>query len=254
MVDTLHIEDEYEIPKFVFLCAAHVEGNFDDANGILGLGPASTGYGGSNAFTSQTAAMFHKVFCYCLPRLEDSKGYVHFGDKARENCPFSGSYTPLLKDTSDPNFYYVNLIAITIGQKRVNIGTSSGVSSPRTILDSGTVITRLPSSVYSELRSEFKGLMSKYPPVPPLDNVLDTCYNLEGYGKPEIPTMVLHFKNLDLNLDETAVTWKANGTSQVCLAFAETDGLAIIGNHQHQKRNMLYNIPDQRVEIGPGNC
>ncbi|XP_039019092.1 aspartyl protease AED1-like [Hibiscus syriacus] len=153
MVDTLHIEDEYEIPKFVFLCADHVEGNFDDANGILGLGLGSTGYGGNYALTSQTAAMFHKVFCYCLPQLEDSNGYVYFGDKARENCPFSGSYTPLLRGTLDPSFYHVNLIAITIGQKRVDIGTASGVSSPRTILDSGTVITRLPSSVYSVLRS-----------------------------------------------------------------------------------------------------
>ncbi|KAK8513490.1 hypothetical protein V6N13_002227 [Hibiscus sabdariffa] len=260
VADTLRIEDgdEYEIPKFVFLCVYHEKGEFEDANGILGLGLSGTSHG-NYALTTQTAAMFHKVFCHCLPTSANSDGYVYFGEEAREKCPFSGSYTPLLSSPSghDPSFYYVNLISITIGQKRVNI--SSSVSSPRTILDSGTVITRLPSSVYSVLRSEFRGLMSEYPPVsttPSHDNVLDTCYNLKEYNNPVIPKMVLHFENLDLDLDQTAVTWTADDTSQVCFAFAESkeDGLTIIGNHQQQKRNILYNVPEQRVEIGHDNC
>ncbi|KAL4332003.1 hypothetical protein GQ457_07G037280 [Hibiscus cannabinus] len=259
LVDTLRIEDdvkvEYEIPEFVFLCALTDNGDFGKASGILGLGLGSSSYKfGSYSLVSQTATMFDKVFCHCLPTLENSKGYVYFGEKARENCPFSGSYTPLLRKPSagSTSFYYVNLTAITINQKRVPI--SSGVSSPGTILDSGTVITRLPSSVYSVLRSEFQGWMTDYPRAPP-DELLDTCYNLEGYANPEIPKMVLHFENLDVNLDQTAITWNAKGKSKVCWAFAANeDGLTIIGNHQQQKLNILYNIPDQRVEIGPGKC
>ncbi|KAE8731650.1 putative Eukaryotic aspartyl protease family protein [Hibiscus syriacus] len=248
VADTVSIEQEYEIPGFVFLCSDKQAGDFNKEDGILGLGLVSTSIEfGSFSLTS----IFDNVFCYCLPTSDNSMGYVYFGEKAQEKCPFSGSYTPLLTG-SDPTHYFVNLIAMTIGQSRMEI--SSDGSSPSAFIDSGTVITRLPSSVYSALRTQFKRLMWGYPSAR-LDNVLDTCYNLEGYEKPEIPTMVLHFENLDLNLEENAVTWKANGMSQVCLAFAETkDDVAIIGNHQQQNLNILYNIPDQRVEIGPGSC
>ncbi|KAE8732540.1 hypothetical protein F3Y22_tig00001825pilonHSYRG00031 [Hibiscus syriacus] len=144
-----------------------VEGDFDDANGILGLGLGSTGYGGSYALTSQTAIMFHK--------------------------------------------------------KRVDIGTGYCVSSLRTILDSGTVITRFPSSVYPALHLEFKGLMSKYPPVPPPypDNVLDTCYNLEGYDKSVIPTMEnknvlnFYFKSLPNSYDQLIINLTNNNVTSL---------------------------------------
>ncbi|KAE8732539.1 putative Eukaryotic aspartyl protease family protein [Hibiscus syriacus] len=249
VADTVSIEHEDEIPGFVFLCSDEQAGDFGKADGILGLGLGSASVDfGSYSLTS----MFDNVFCHCLPTSDKSMGYVYFGDKAHEKCPFSGSYTPLLTG-SDPSLYFVNLIAITIGQTRVEI--SSDGSSPRAIIDSGTVITRLPSSVYSALRTEFQRLMSGYPSALP-DHSLDTCYNLEGYNDPEIP-MVLHFENLDVSLDQAAVTSKGNGRSQVCLAFAEKeneDDLTIIGNHQQQNLNILYNIPDQRVEIGPGSC
>ncbi|KAK4853460.1 hypothetical protein QYF36_009634 [Acer negundo] len=66
--------------------------------------------------------------------------------------------------------------------------SSTGINIPsKTIMDSGTVITRLPSPVYSVLLFEFMKFMSKYPrakPRPEQDHkpLLDACYNLEGYG------------------------------------------------------------------------
>ncbi|KAK8641150.1 hypothetical protein V6N13_010578 [Hibiscus sabdariffa] len=253
VADTVSLEQDYEIPEFVFGCAEKESGDFGEADGILALAQGGTSIHGSFSLTSQTKDTFDNVFCHCLPRSDSTMGFVYFGEKAHENCPFSGSYTPLVTGY-DPNFYFVNLIAITIGQTRVEI--SSGGSSTEAVIDSGTVITRLPSSVYSALRSEFQGLMSKYPTALP-DETLDTCYNLERYDEPEIP-MVLHFDNLDLSLGPAAVTWKGSSQgSRVCLAFAEKeneDDHTIIGNHQQQNLNILYNIPEQRVEIGPGKC
>ncbi|XWS26136.1 hypothetical protein CRYUN_Cryun26dG0004900 [Craigia yunnanensis] len=102
-------------------------------------------------------------------------------------------------------------MAITVGQKRLEI--SSAASSPSTIIDSGTVITRPPWSVYSALRSEFKESMSEYPLAPPHE-VLDKCYNVQDYDNLAIPNMVLHFENLDVNLDRTAVTQKRKDLSK----------------------------------------
>ncbi|XVE97299.1 hypothetical protein REPUB_Repub03eG0007800 [Reevesia pubescens] len=262
VLDTLLIEPSDVIPNFVFLCAENHSQDFGDAAGILGLGLGSTSTAdqdyGNYSLISQTSTKFGNIFCHCLPTAESSTGYLYFGKEALEKCQNSGTYTPLLSNPNNPSLYYVNLVAITIGQKRLEISSavssSSSSSSPSTIIDSGTVITRLPSSVYSALSSEFKELMLEYP-LAPNDNILHTCYNLTG--NETIPNMVLHFENLDVNLDQTAVTWKGEVPSQVCLAFAgnhNEDDLTIIGNHQLQKLNVLYNIQDQRVQIGPGNC
>ncbi|PPD80531.1 hypothetical protein GOBAR_DD22540 [Gossypium barbadense] len=230
VLDTVSIGQDYQIPEFIFLCAVPDKetGDFGEADGNWDTRPSNS-------------------------------GYVYFGEKAREQCPFSGTYTRLLRNpASGANYYFVNLIAITLGQKKVEV-PSGILSSPGTIIDSGTVITHLPSSVYSELSQEFDRLMSEFPPANPSDDgVLKACYNLVDQDNLAIPEMVLHFENLDVNLDQTAVTWKGNDDmSQVCFAFAakENEGdVTIIGNHQQQKLNMLFNIPDQRLEVGPGKC
>ncbi|KAB2027880.1 hypothetical protein ES319_D05G063300v1 [Gossypium barbadense] len=261
VLDTVSIGQDYQIPEFIFLCAVPDKetGDFGEADGILGLGLASSrDEFATYSLATQTANLFGRVFCHCLPSSSNS-GYVYFGEKAREQCPFSGTYTRLLRNpASGANYYFVNLIAITLGQKKVEV-PSGILSSPGTIIDSGTVITHLPSSVYSELSQEFDRLMSEFPPANPSDDgVLKACYNLVDQDNLAIPEMVLHFENLDVNLDQTAVTWKGNDDmSQVCFAFAakENEGdVTIIGNHQQQKLNMLFNIPDQRLEVGPGKC
>ncbi|KAL1097890.1 hypothetical protein V6Z11_D05G066400 [Gossypium hirsutum] len=214
VLDTVSIGQDYQIPEFIFLCAVPDKetGDFGEADGILGLGLASSrDEFATYSLATQTANLFGRVFCHCLPSSSNS-GYVYFGEKAREQCPFSGTYTRLLRNpASGANYYFVNLIAITLGQKKVEV----------------------PS-------------------------VLKACYNLVDQDNLAIPEMVLHFENLDVNLDQTAVTWKGNDDmSQVCFAFAakENEGdVTIIGNHQQQKLNMLFNIPDQRLEVGPGKC
>ncbi|XP_022751816.1 aspartyl protease family protein At5g10770-like [Durio zibethinus] len=263
VVDKIIIQPSDVIPNFVFLRASKDSEGFGEAAGILGLGQGSNSIDdryGNYSLISQTATTFEKVFCHCLPTKENSTGYLYFGKEALEKCQNSGSYTPLLSNPSDPSPYYVNLIGITIGQKRLKISSAvsstSSSSSPSTIIDTGTVITRLPRSVYSALRSEFEKWMSDYPRAR-RDKILDTCYDLRHYDNVAMPNMVLHFENLDVNLDQTAVTWKGKDRSQVCLAFAgnrNENDLTIIGNHQQQKLNIFYNVQDRRIKIGPGNC
>ncbi|GLU01209.1 hypothetical protein SLE2022_185280 [Rubroshorea leprosula] len=152
----------------------------------------------------------------------------------------------------------VNFVGISIGNKTFNIFATTS-SSQGTMIDSGTIITRLPTPVYAQFRSIFKNLMVEYLPVTPSNDetILDTCYELKGYkySTVKIP-VVLHFENLDAHLDRSQVLWQEN-SSVYCLVFAgnkDDDNMVIIGDHQLQKLNVLYDIQRSKVGIGAGNC
>ncbi|TXG62307.1 hypothetical protein EZV62_013670 [Acer yangbiense] len=249
---TLKLSDMYSdaFSNFYFGCGLQISPGFGSADGLLGVGQS-----GNLSIISQTDQMYAKVFCYCLPESDSSAGFLLFGFDAQRTCK-TKTTTPLSRDLNRPAYYFVNLIGITIGDQRLGI-------SSKTIMDSGTVITRLPSPVYSALRSEFMKFMSKYPRAKPTtqqqDQLLDTCYDLEGYGNVTLPNMVLQFPKFQVNLDPSAVIWKERESdSQVCLAFAGNDDipdkLTIIGNHQQRTLKVLYDIKNNKVGFGMGGC
>ncbi|KAJ0089491.1 hypothetical protein Patl1_12640 [Pistacia atlantica] len=165
-------------------------------------------------------------------------------------------YPSLLRDPDGCNRYFINLVGITIGQKRLQMPFSNdGSSSQIAIIDSGTLVCRLPPSVYSQLRSSFKELMSIYPPAEPI-KPMDTCYNLEGYDQINIiPIVILHFDNdIDLPLDHNSVVL-GESNSQVCLAFAE-DTETIIDSHQQRNIKIFYDVHDKQVGFSraSGSC
>ncbi|XP_031276412.1 aspartyl protease AED1-like [Pistacia vera] len=238
--------DTYEVKDFEFLCAHNTGGFFGEVAGLLGIGLSD------NSLISQTFLNFLQLFCYCLPPTENSSGFLVFGITAATTClPQFG--TPLISDPDGYNRYFVNLVGITIGNKTLQISSNDASSLRNTIIDSGTRISRLPPSVYSELRSSFNKLMSKYP-VAPNSSLLDTCYNLQGYDQSSIiPSMILHFDNsVELNLDHNSVVLSETDY-KVCLAFAE-DTETIIGSYQQRNVNVLYDIVDKTVGFSAGSC
>ncbi|CAI0376662.1 unnamed protein product [Linum tenue] len=245
-----------ELPNFTFGCSQKTSGNFGDAAGVLALGR-------SNPITliSQTAAMYGQIFCYCLPTFDNSAGYLLFGNGATHQCRSSDNqFTALVGNRDSPNQYFVDFNGITIGSARLDFRASSS-SSPSmgtTMMDSGTVITKLPAAVYEFLKGEFvKSVGEFYPRVEKADK-LDTCYDMEGnFNAAVIPAVVLHFDGMDLRLGPSAVVWMDDGYGQVCLAFAAKEDEKdsnIIGNHQQRGLNVLYDVENSRVEIGPGSC
>ncbi|KAK1260557.1 Aspartic proteinase nepenthesin-2 [Acorus gramineus] len=128
-----------------------------------------------------------------------------------------------------------------------------------TIVDSGTVITRLPQRAYNALRKAFRAAMSGYPEAPG-DAMFDTCYDFSKYvGKDmKLPSVTLHFKGgVDLEVDETGILTVESGVSQVCLAFvaneAATD-VVIIGNTQQKRAEVVFDVGKGRVGFRPGAC
>ncbi|XP_031254867.1 aspartyl protease AED1-like [Pistacia vera] len=245
--DTLTLSNGVSFPNFEFLCS-HNNSGFQGFAGLLGLELSE------NSFINQTTETFSQIFGYCLPSLESSTGFLAFGDEAVAAC--SPQFrVPLVAGPNGYDKYYVDLVAITIGEKRLQMPSNDdSSSSSKVILDSGTPISHLPQSVYSELSSSFQELMSEYGPFYSSGSM--TCFNLEGHDLStiNIPTITLQFgDSLDLMLPSTSVVLIEN--SNACLAFIGDDE-TIIGTHQQRDLNILYDISNKQVgfSLSKGSC
>ncbi|TXG62320.1 hypothetical protein EZV62_013683 [Acer yangbiense] len=261
--DTLTLSSTTVFPGFVFGCGRKNSANFGKVAGVLGFEPGDT------SIMSQTVNSFGQEFCYCLPPQETSTGYLRFGQLAYETCQSSEISTPIIKDSNWPDKYLVRLVGITIGEKRLEMSANSVSGSlPSTILDTGTIISRLPGQVYAGLRSAFQDSMSQYPLADQSSDSdpMDTCYDLSGSEddiNKIVPSMILHFGgsqdgSQDLNLDPSAVVWKDNDSGKVCLAFAgngNSNDLTIIGNHQQRNLKISYSLLGfGKVGFSTGGC
>ncbi|WCJ30448.1 Eukaryotic aspartyl protease family protein [Euphorbia peplus] len=229
---------------FYFGCGQDNDGLFGDAAGLLGLGQATL------SIVSQTETMYKKLFSYCLPVSSSSTGFLSFGASISN----SAEYTPLSTKYPSSTFYDLDLIGITVGGENLSV-TSSDFSSG-TIIDSGTVITRLPPLVYSNLRSAFRAGMSKYPRTQPL-SILDTCYDFSNYTTIDVPNISLSFNGGTQLVIDVQGVFIVNGVEQVCLAFAGNNNegeIAIIGNTQQKSFEVIYDVGNKQVGFAPGAC
>lgn len=241
--DNLTLDPHNAFPKFQFGCGINIEGDFGEGiDGVLGLGQ------GSLSLLSQTA--YENAFSYCLPA-DDSIGSLLFGDNATSQSP-SLQFTPLLNPGSSDDHYLVELLDISVANEPLNIFSS------QIIVDSGTVVTRLPESAYSALRDAFKEAMSNYTPADTKlgnDNILDTCYDFSGNENVTLPDIALHFGGgTDLVLNGKSILWGKNA-SCLCLAFSPSkNGSTILGNAQQLSRTVLYDIQGERIGFGRIGC
>ncbi|XP_042515229.1 aspartyl protease family protein At5g10770-like [Macadamia integrifolia] len=234
--------------KFKFGCGEQNQGMFGSADGLLGLGRNKV------SMVSQTSQKYGKIFSYCLPSTTNSTGYLAFGNQTSTTSR-KIHYTPLLNDNRGPSFYFLNLTGISVKGKQLAI-SSSVFTTSGTIIDSGTVITRLPPAAYSALTKAFRGAMSKYP-LAPAYSMLDTCFNLVEYSTVKIPSIVFHFGGgTNLNVDKSGILVQANST-QYCLAFAGNSGasdVAILGNMQQQTFKLVYDVAAETLGFGAKGC
>ncbi|KAF2287295.1 hypothetical protein GH714_039563 [Hevea brasiliensis] len=149
--------------NFYFGCGQNNQGLFRGSAGLLGLGrdPLS--------LVSQTAGKYNKIFSYCLPSSASSTGFLTFGGSPSKSAKF----TPLTTISDGTSFYGLDFTGISVGGRKLSI-SQSVFSDAGAIIDSGTVITRLPPAAYSALRSAFRKMMTKYPRAPAL-SILDTA-------------------------------------------------------------------------------
>uniref|UniRef100_A0A0A9HQI6 Peptidase A1 domain-containing protein n=1 Tax=Arundo donax TaxID=35708 RepID=A0A0A9HQI6_ARUDO len=148
-----------------------------------------------------------------------------------------------------PTFHFVLLKAITVAGRRINVLAS--VFAAGAIIDSGTVITRLPPTAYRALRTAFRAEMKMYPPARS-QSILDTCFNLTGVGHVKLPRVALVFDR------GAAMELHPAGILQYeCLAFASSSddkAIGIIGNVQQRTFEVLYDVRGGAVGFRRSAC
>jgi hypothetical protein len=228
----------------MFGCGISNAGSFGRIDGLIGLGRNRV------SLISQVSSKYGAMFSYCLPSKSSYTGYLSIGKNTVSNVNF----TSMVQKPDTPLDYYVNLTALKVGGKLLNI--SETVFSAGTVLDSGSDITWLPPTAYVKLRDRFRQLMKRYPPAPRLPP-LDTCYDFSKHQRVQIPTISFVFSDgttLDINFTGLFYVSKL---SQVCLAFAGTSpdfDLGIIGNIQQKTLQVIYDIANKKIGFGSGGC
>ncbi|KZV23953.1 protein ASPARTIC PROTEASE IN GUARD cell 1-like [Dorcoceras hygrometricum] len=243
--DKLTLPSADVIPDFLFGCGQNNQGIFGATAGIIGLGrdPLS--------LVSQTAEKYGKYFSYCLPSVSSFSGHLTLGNNGDSG---NVKFTPfdLSKDTS---FYFIDIIAITIGGLELPI-SQSVFKTAGTIIDSGTVITRLPPEAYDSMKSMFQQLMTKYPRAPSF-SILDTCYDISNFTTVTIPTVAFTFGgNVKVDLAPSGIIIPSSSSS-VCLAFAANNNAADVGTFgstQQKTLEIVYDVAGGNLGFGPGGC
>ncbi|KAI5354076.1 hypothetical protein L3X38_006971 [Prunus dulcis] len=242
---TLTPTDVFE--GFLFGCGLKNKGFFGSSAGMLGLGRSNT------SIVEQTANKYNRFFSYCLPSTSCSPGYLSFGKGGRSSNAVK--FTALSTVPLGHSFYGLNVVGINVGGTKLPI-SSSVFSSSRTIIDSGTLITRLPRTAYSALKAAFRQRMKSYPLTQAVA-ILDTCYNLSSFKTVSYPKISFVFDGrLTQELDATGILFGVSA-DQVCLAFAgnkDDSEVGIIGNVQQRRLKVVYDVAGGKVGFAPAGC
>ncbi|KAF8023296.1 hypothetical protein BT93_F0711 [Corymbia citriodora subsp. variegata] len=251
--EKLTISPTEVIDNFEFGCGENNSGVFGRAAGLLGLSDNNI------SFVEQTAAKYGKNFSYCLPSSPSSTGHLTFGNEGGE--PSSVKFTPLSKIQQDSEFYGISIVGISVEGIPLSI-PSTIFSSAGAIIDSGTVITQMPPTAYSALRTAFRNAMANYtmtPAIPIHSDLpsLDTCYDFSKVSMVTVPSITFSFaEGVDIDLHPSGILYTVNA-SEVCLAFAATGAdtdLAVYGNVQQRTFEMVYDVAGRKLGFGPNAC
>ncbi|PIN17998.1 Aspartyl protease [Handroanthus impetiginosus] len=239
------------VDDFVFGCGRNNKGLFGSASGLMGLGRSDL------SLVSQTSNAFGGVFSYCLPDSDAAaSGSLVLGPDAtvfKNLTPIS--YTRLVQNPQLFSFYILNLTGTSIGG--VNLQSPS-FGKVGILIDSGTVITRLPPSIYTALKTEFLKQFSGYPSAPGF-SILDTCFNLTSYEEVNIPTLKMDFEGgSEMSVDVSGMFYFVKrDASQVCLALASLayeNEIGIIGNYQQRNMRVVYDTKEMKVGFAKEIC
>uniref|UniRef100_A0A0D9W5K9 Peptidase A1 domain-containing protein n=1 Tax=Leersia perrieri TaxID=77586 RepID=A0A0D9W5K9_9ORYZ len=241
-----------KLPGVVFGCGDTNEGDgFSQGAGLVGLGRGPL---------SLVAQLGLEKFSYCLTSLDDTKKSPLLLGSLAEISAKSVQTTPLIKNPTQPSFYYVTLKAITVGSTWITLPASAfAVQDDGTggvIVDSGTSITYLEVQGYRALKKAFAAQMS----LPAADGSgvgLDLCFKVpaKGVDQVEVPKLVFHFDGgADLDLPAENYMVVDGGSGALCLTVMGSRGLSIIGNFQQQNFQFVYDVKQDTLSFAPVQC
>ncbi|PKI72639.1 hypothetical protein CRG98_007016 [Punica granatum] len=241
------------VPKVGFGCGQDNEGSgFSQGAGLVGLGR------GPLSLVSQLGV---PEFSYCLTSIDDSKtSKLLIGPQAIGNKTSSSAIItiPLIKNPSQPSFYYLPLEGISVGDTRLPIKKSTfslqSDGSGGLIIDSGTTITYLEESAFDLVKKEFIS-QTKLSVDKSGTAGLDLCFTLpSGSAQVEVPKLVFHFEGADLDLPGDNYMIADSSVGLMCLAMGSSSGMSIFGNVQQQNMMVVHDLEKETLSFIPTQC
>ncbi|KAI3455850.1 hypothetical protein Pfo_012513 [Paulownia fortunei] len=245
-----------EIPKFCFGC---VHATYREPIGIAGFGK------GPLSLPSQLGFL-QKGFSHCfLPfRFANNPNIsspLVLGDLAISSKEYL-QFTPMLKSPMYPNFYYIGLEAVTVGnisatQVPLILREFDSSGNGGMIIDSGTTYTHLPEPFYSQLLSVLQSVIT-HPRATEVEE--RSGFDLSD----DLPLITFHFlNNVSLTLPQGnsfyAMSAPNNSTVAKCLLFRSMDDsdygpAGIFGSFQQQNVEVVYDLEKERIGFQIADC
>ncbi|KAL2225458.1 aspartic proteinase CDR1-like [Sesamum indicum] len=250
--DSSTSKESVVFPKIVFGCGHNNGGTFNETgSGIVGLG------GGAVSIVRQLETTIGGKFSYCLTTLDSkSSSKISFGPNAIVTGPNLSS-TPLVQKSPD-TFYYLTLEGVSVGNEALaynyipNSNSKASVEEGNIIIDSGTTLTFLPSSLYEGLESTLEKSITGRRVSDP-QGLFGLCYELPSNGEFNAPSIIAHFTGADVKLTQES-TFIEVEKGVVCLTFVPSQDLAIFGNLHQMNFLIGYDLENQKVDFLPTDC
>ncbi|XP_038707227.1 aspartic proteinase CDR1-like [Tripterygium wilfordii] len=245
--DTFHLNStssgSHPFPGVVFGCSKehHIYQKNSQVQGFVGLGA------GVLSFVSQLKSHIESKFSYCLLPIGSRKtNKMRFG-VGETIYGVEVVSTPLvLRDPSSR--YYLSLQSISIGGKRTITSQIQG----NIIIDSGTALTMLHSTLYNSLEAIVKEAIGGIPiEDPPKEFKL--CYKAKSIKVDDLPKMVFHFDGADIHL-ESAHTFMKYHTHVICMTIVPNDKLSIFGSMTQVNFLVEFDLQNEKVSFAEVDC
>ncbi|RCV31458.1 hypothetical protein SETIT_6G179000v2 [Setaria italica] len=240
-----------------FGCGRLTSGSIDGASGILGISPDKL---------SLVSQLQIPRFSYCLtPFLDRDTSHMFFGamadlSKYRTTGPIQTTY--LVRDPSGRNYYYyVPLIGISVGTKRLNVTASSFAigldGGGGTFVDSGDTTGMLPSVAMEALKEALAEAV-KLPVLNGTDLGYELCFQLpKGMTVEAVqaPPLVYHFDGGAAMVLPRENFFVEASPGEMCLVISSGGARgAIIGNYQQQNMHVLFDVQNHKFSFSPTQC
>ncbi|KAL0712199.1 hypothetical protein Bca4012_019177 [Brassica carinata] len=232
----------YVMPETTIGCSHNASVTFTTtASGYVGLN------WGSLSLVSQMGEDMLGLMSYCFSGEGTSK--LNFGS----NAIVSGDGTVsanMFKKEEDPNMYYLNLDAVSVGKTRIEtLGTPFHALNGNMIIDSGTTYTFLRKTYYDKVRKAVENIVKADREASPRNNRL--CYKTNNMDI--FPVITMHFQGgADLVLDKYN-TYKTNGETTCLMILCDTR-TPTFGNRAQNNFLVGYDPSSLLVSFKPTKC
>ncbi|XP_062196820.1 aspartic proteinase nepenthesin-1-like [Phragmites australis] len=241
-----------------FGCGALSAGSLVGASGIMGLSP------GTLSLISQLSI---PRFSYCLTPFDERKtSRLLFGamadlQKYKTTGPIQT--TSILRNPVETAYYYVPLVGLSLGTKRLEVPASSLAINPDgsggTIVDSGSTIASLVETAFKAVKKAVLETV-KLPVVNGTVEDYELCFALPrgvAMDAVKMPPLLLHFDGGAEMVLPRDNYFQEPRAGLMCLAVAKAPngfGVSIIGNVQQQNMHVLFDVRNQKFSFAPTQC